>query len=170
MLQAGGGVNRDMEIIGDLPVRRSVLALLAVGSLAACEKPAPRELAIKDAWVRLAAVPGNPAAAYFTVHGGAAADRLTAITSDKVATVEMHRMGMEGGMMTMEPLTEAVVPANGDLIFATGGNHAMLFGADPSVKPGGKLPLTFRFKSGKALTAEAKVLAAGDAAPDRKAP
>ena len=146
-------------------MRRPLIALLALASLAACEKPAPREPAIRDAWVRLAAVPGNPAAAYFTVHGGAAADRLTAVTSDQVAKVEMHRMGMEGGMMTMEPLAEAEVPANGDLIFATGGNHAMLFGVDPSVKPGGKLPLTFRFTSGKTLTAEAKVLAAGDAAP-----
>ena len=151
-------------------MHRPLLALLALASLTACEKPAPRELAIGDAWVRLAAVPGHPAAAYFTVHGGAAADRLTAVTSDKIATVELHKMGMEGGMMTMEPLVEAEVPANGDLTFASGGNHAMLFGVDPSVKPGGKLSLAFRFKSGKTLTSEAKVLAAGDAAPDKSAP
>lgn len=153
-----------------MSMRRPLLALLALASLASCEKPAPRELAIGDAWVRLAAVPGNPAAAYFTVHGGATVDRLTAVTSDKAATIEMHKMGMEGGMMTMEPLVEAEVPANGDLIFASGGNHAMLFGVDPSVKPGGKLPLAFRFKSGKTLAAEAKVLAAGDAAPDDSKP
>lgn len=151
-------------------MRRPLLALLALASLAACEKPAPRELAISDAWVRLAAVPGNPAAAYFTVHGGATADRLASVNSDKVATVEMHKMGMENGMMTMEPLPEPEVPANADLIFASGGNHAMLFGVDPSVKAGGTLPLTFRFGSGKTLTAEAKVLAAGDAAPDKGKP
>lgn len=146
-------------------MHRPLLALLALASLTSCEKPTPRELAIGDAWVRLAAVPGNPAAAYFTVHGGATADRLTAVSSNKIATVEMHKMGMEGGMMTMEPLAEAEVPTNGDLTFASGGNHAMLFGVDPSVKPGGKLQLAFRFKSGKTLTAEAKVLAAGDPAP-----
>lgn len=149
-------------------MRRPLFALLAVAALASCAKPAPQELAVHDIWVRLAAVPDRPAAAYFTVHGGAAADRLTAVTSEKVATIELHKVGMEDGMMTMAPITEADVPAKGDLAFAPGGNHAMLFGVDPSVKPGGKLPLTLRFKSGKTMVAEAEVLAAGDDAPDHK--
>jgi hypothetical protein len=42
----------------------------------------------------------------------------------------------------------------------------MLFGVDPSVRRGAALPLVFRFRSGKAVQADARVLAAGDPAPD----
>ena len=148
---------------------RTFLALLAVTALAGCQEPEPRQPSVRDAWVRLAAVPGRPAAAYFTLAGGAEPERLIAVESPRVATVELHAGGMEGGMMTMKPLPGADVPANGETSFAPGGNHAMLFGVDPSIQPGGALPLAFRFQGGKTLQTQAKVLAAGDAAPDHAA-
>lgn len=151
-------------------MRHALFALLAVTALGTCEKPVPKELAVRDAWVRLAAVPGRPGAAYFTIQGGAAADRLIAVESPSVATIELHAGGMEHGMMTMKPLPGANIPADGEAVFGPGGNHAMLFGVDRSVQPGTALPLTFRFQSGKALEAEAKVLAAGDAAPGQEKP
>ena len=41
---------------------------MALGALGGCStKP---ELYAEEGWVRLAAVPGRPAAAYFIVHGG----------------------------------------------------------------------------------------------------
>ena len=41
---------------------------VAARTLASCSQP--KELAVDGAWVRLGAVTGRPAAAYFTVHGG----------------------------------------------------------------------------------------------------
>ena len=151
-------------------MRRLLLASLAFTLLAGCQQPearqpAPATLAIDGAWVRLAAVPGRPGAAYFTVRGGGAPDRLVAVTSDKVETIELHQGGTEGGMMTMKPMAGVDIPAGGAVAFAPGGNHAMLFGVDPSVRPQAMLPLSFRFQSGKTLAAQAKVMAAGDAAP-----
>lgn len=150
-------------------MRRLLIAPLAFALLAGCQKPEPKALAIEDAWVRLAAVPGRPAAAYFTVKGGDAPDRLVSVTSDKARTVELHQGGMTGGMMTMEPIAGADIPPGGEIAFAPGGGHAMLFDVDPSVQPGTKLPLAFRFKSGRTLSADARVLAAGDAGPEHKA-
>ena len=64
--------------------RRFLMTLpLAVFALAACQ-PQPGEPRVDDAWVRLSPVAGNPAAAYFTVHGGAQADRLVAVTSARL--------------------------------------------------------------------------------------
>ena len=145
---------------------RPLVAFFAVATLAACQKPGSRTLDVTGVWVRLAAVPDRPGAAYFKLVGGETPDRLIAVESPKVATIELHAGGMEGGMMTMKPMSGADVPAKGQTVFAPGGNHAMLFGVDPSIQRGGALPLTFRFQSGKALKANAAVYAAGDMAPE----
>lgn len=141
------------------------LAPLALMALAACQPARPDAPAVKDAWVRLSPVAGRPAAAYFTVEGGTQADRLVAVESPRVGRIELHEGGMANGMMTMRPIDGADVPAGGTVAFAPSGNHAMLFDVAADVKPGGTLPLTFRFRSGKAVNVDAATRAAGDAAP-----
>jgi len=145
-------------------MRRAALILFAALDAASCH-PQPAELAVRDAWVRLPAVPGNPAAAYFTVKGGPVADQLVSVDSSKAERIELHESKMTDGKMSMRPLDRVEVPAGGTLVFAPGANHAMVFGVDPSVQPNGTLPLTLHFASGKALTADAHAVSAGDAAP-----
>ena len=149
----------------------AIAALLALG-LAGCTPappPPPPQLSVDAAWVRLPAVPGRPGAAYFTLHGGATPARLLAVTSDKVATIELHEsMGSGdkmGGMMTMRPIAGVDLPPGATIAFAPQGRHAMLFGIAPDVAAGASLPLAFRFADGTRLTASARTLAAGDPAP-----
>ena len=150
-------------------MRNLVLALTAalLLPLAACNKApeavAPAELAVDDAVIRLPAADGRPAAAYFVLHGGVRADRLVSVGSAKVATIELHESRMVGGMMSMQPLTGVDLAPGATVEFKPGGNHAMLFGIDPVVKPGDSVPLTFTFQSGKSLAVAAKAQAAGDA-------
>ena len=145
--------------------RRFLMTLpLAVFALAACQ-PQPGEPRVDDAWVRLSPVAGNPAAAYFTVHGGAQADRLVAVTSAKAARVELHENVMDATTMTMRPIESVEVPAGGEVRFASGGNHAMLFDVAADVKPGDTMPLAFRFASGKTVEVAARTQGAGDASP-----
>lgn len=151
-------------------MNRPLFALVALTMLAACqqkeETSAPAaEVRVTDAVVRLAPVDGRPSAAYFTIHGGKTPDRLEAVTSPKTATIDLHESKMEGGVMSMSPLTGVDVPAAGEAVFKPGGNHAMLFGMDPTVKAGGTVPLTFTFQSGKKIEVEAKAIAAGDEMP-----
>src|SRR5512143_3441858 len=94
-----------------------VLALFAALPLAGCHgKPAKtnpdgRELRVSDAWVRLAVAPSSPSAAYFTIHGGTADDRLTRVTSPQAARAEMHEtMSGMHGMAMMTPLKQLPVP------------------------------------------------------------
>ena len=140
-------------------------ALCAVLSIGGCKARPAAELRVEEPWVRLAAVAGRPAAAYFIVRGGAAADRLTGAESTSAARVELHKGGMMDGMMTMRPLDSVDVAADGRVAFAPGGDHAMLFGVDPAIKPGATMPLRLRFASGATLDAAARVIAAGDPAP-----
>lgn len=146
-------------------MRRAALILFAALGAAACQPSAPRELAVHDAWVRLPAIPGNPAAAYFTLHGGPAADQLVAIESPKAARIELHESRMVDGRMTMGSLANVAIPAGGTVTFAPAGSHAMLFGVDPAIKPNATLPLTLRFASGKTLATDARTVSAGDSAP-----
>lgn len=138
--------------------------LLALAALSAC---APKgELKADGAWVRLPAVAGQPGAAYFTVQGGAAQDTLLAVSTPAALKAELHEsMKGDHGMMRMAPLKDVAVPAGGKLEFAPGGRHVMLFSIGPAVKPGQKVPLSLSFASGKTLHVDAKVVGAGDPAP-----
>jgi copper(I)-binding protein len=74
----------------------TALAILAAAVVGGChgggDKPAAATpvLAVSDAWIRLAAVPASPSAAYFTIHGGPAEEQLTGLTSPQAARAEMH--------------------------------------------------------------------------------
>jgi copper(I)-binding protein len=140
-------------------------AFCAVLSIGGCTAKPAAELRIEEPWVRLAAVAGRPAAGYFVLRGGKAADRLIGAESGSATRAELHKGGMMDGMMTMRPLDGVDVSPGGRIAFAPGGDHVMLFGVDPALKPGATMPLRLRFASGATLDAAARVIAAGDPAP-----
>ena len=148
-------------------MRRGFMLLMPFSAFAlvACQPAAPKETRVSDAWVRLSPVADRPAAGYFTVHGGPDADRLIAVESAKAERIELHEGGMKDGMATMRAIDGVDVPAGGEVKFASGGNHAMLFGLAPDVKPGGDIPLVLRFRSGRTIEVRAATQAAGDAPP-----
>jgi copper(I)-binding protein len=144
------------------PVMRAApLVLLA---LAGCHHHGQR-LRVEKAWVRLAAVAGRPAAAYFTIHGGRAPNRLIAIDSPAAGSSELHESMKSGDMASMQRIDGVDVPAHGDIAFAPGGYHVMLFGIGAQVKAGDTMPLVARFATGSPVTVDAKVVGAGDPPP-----
>lgn len=139
-------------------MRYFLIAAIALISGCADQKPQ----SVDKAFVRLSAVAGNPAAAYFTLSAGPVDDRLMSVSTPLAIRAEMHDMSMAGGMMKMTPLTDGVaVKAGSQLTFATGGKHVMLFDVSPKVTPGSKIPMTLAFASGAKLEAQADVKAAG---------
>jgi hypothetical protein len=144
---------------------RNAVLLAPLLLLAACHGR-NSEPKVTQAWVRLPAVSGQPAAAYFTIHGGRREAKLVRMESALAAKTEMHE-SMTGahGMATMAPLAQLDIPAGGTVQFRPGGNHAMLIGLDPVVKPGTAVPLRFGFADGTTAEAEAKSVAAGGDAP-----
>lgn len=133
--------------------------------VAACSQPKAVR-GVEEATVRLPAVTGNPGAAYFTLKGGAADETLVEVTSPQAIRAEMHDSGMEGGVMKMRPIAGGVaVPAGGEVRFAPGGKHVMLFDINPAVKSGGTMKLVFRYANAPTVEVDAKVMGAGDAMP-----
>jgi copper(I)-binding protein len=140
-------------------------AICAALPLGGCGRDQAAELRVEDAWVRLPAAAGRPAAGYFVLRGGAAPERLATIESPQSERAELHQGGMMDGMMTMRPMNGVDLPADGRAKFAPGGDHVMLFGIDPAVRPGSTMTLRFRFQSGATREAAARVIAVGDPAP-----
>ena len=136
---------------------------LAVLSLGACSPPA--ELDADHAYVRLPAVKGNPAAAYFTLHGGASDVTLISVGSTVAIKAEMHESMKSGNMASMKALGELAVPAEKTIEFAPGGRHVMLFDMNPGIKRGSIVPLTFQFGNGVRFERKAVAISAGDPPP-----
>lgn len=131
--------------------------------LAGCGQPA--ELGASDAWVRLPAVAGRPGAAYLTIHGGAQADTLLAVSTPAALRSELHETMDHGGVKSMKPSRDVAISARGTVEFVPGGRHVMLFDLGPNVKPGTRVPLALAFASGKRLEVQAMVVGAGDPPP-----
>ncbi|MDR6787018.1 copper(I)-binding protein [Sphingomonas sp. BE138] len=144
--------------------RRWTIAPLLL--VAACSAQPPTPVA-GEAYVRLAAVPGRPAGGYFVIRGGAKDATLIGVEAAGVARAELHGSRMtSNGMVTMESLRTVPVPARATVSFAPGGRHVMLFGMPATATPGATLPLTLRFADGQTTRADARVIAAGDVAPE----
>lgn len=138
---------------------RVLIAAVLAGALAGCGKPA--QPAVEGAWVRLSAVPGRPAAAYFTLNGGSTDATLIAVRTMSAGRAELHESMANG----MRAIAAVPVPAGGAVVFAPGGRHVMLFDVDPKAAPGKAMTLYLILGDNRSLTAPAKVVAAGDPAP-----
>ena len=136
------------------------VALLVVAMVTGTTAEAGGPARVTGATVRLSAVPGRPAAGYFTLTAGATPVELTGVASPP-ARVELHAMSMAGDVMRMDKLPSVRVGAGGTVRFAPGGSHLMLFGVPASVRAGGTLPLTFAFSDGTTIRVAATVVAAG---------
>ncbi len=141
-------------------MRTTGLAIVAM-ALASCQ-PKP-VLKVTDAWVRLPAVAGQPGAAYFTLHGGPAEDRLLMVTAEYAIRSSMHESMKDGAMMAMTPIDNGVVvPAGGTVEFKPGGLHVMLEDIRPGLAPPVRMPMTFAFASGARIVITVPVSRPGD--------
>jgi copper(I)-binding protein len=133
-------------------------ALIACLPLGSCGAPEEPRASVEEAWVRLPAVQGRPGAAYFTIRTTNDPTRLVAVTSPRVARIELHQSmtGHSSGMERARDLT-----FDDGLEFVPGGRHAMLFGLDPALRPGDRIPLTFTFEPLPPVTVEVEVRGAG---------
>ena len=143
-------------------MRPPLAVSLALVMVAACHPQGTETPRIRDATVRLAAVPDRPAAGYFTIEGARADDRLLRIDSAVVNKIELHQVGMSGGLMTMRQMADVPLPAGATVTFEPGGNHAMLFGVDKRITPGTAIPMIFTFRSGARVQIEARTAGAAD--------
>ncbi len=137
---------------------RFILVTCALFTAACDQGPPPGPVVeVEDAVVTLPAVPDRPGAAYFTLRTNNDPMRIVSVTSPRIQRIELHETREENGVSRMAPIIDGRFPSGGELEFKPGGRHAMLFGIDPSLKAGGKIPLIFTFDPAPAVTVEAEV-------------
>lgn len=139
-------------------MRRLVPILLTL-LLAGCNPVAG--VAVEESRVGLPVIPGRPGVAYFTLRAAATPMQLIGVTSPQIQRIELHDSGNAGGVMRMGPLEDRHFPESGRLVFEPGGKHAMLFGIDPAVRPGGTVSMTFDFDNAPDVTVAVPVEATG---------
>ena len=145
-------------------MRHLLAPIVLAAALAGCGQP--KQLFVDQAWVRLAAVPGSPAAAYFRLNGGPTDNVLLTVTTEVAIKSELHETASTGGAMTMRPIQRVALPADSELSFAPGGKHVMLFNVNPGIKAGSRVPLVFTFVDGLRIEYNARAIAAGDPPPE----
>jgi len=139
------------------------IVLLAVLFLAACGGRAD-QVEIRNATVSLSPLPGRPSSGYFELRDGSAGARVMSASSPRVGRIEFHVSEQRNGMMSMRQLRPEELRLNdvGELVFNSGGQHLMLFDVSRDVRPGDRIPITFRLQPGQSVTAQFEVRAAGD--------
>jgi hypothetical protein len=124
-------------------------------ALGACGDPAPSY--IDQAWVRLSPNKDTPSAGYFVVHGGDAGVQLRGVLTDYALKVEMHETISKDGMTTMERVESVDVPPKGQVAFAPGGKHLMIWGINDTAISRGKMQFTFLMGNGDRLLVDAVI-------------
>lgn len=130
-------------------------ALIAPLALNACGDPAPSY--IDQAWVRLSPNKNMPSAGYFVAHGGDAGAQIRGVITDYALKVEMHEGVSKNGVMSMKQIDSVDVPAKGEVAFAPGDKHLMLWGVNDTAIGRGKMQLTFLMANGDRLLVDAVI-------------
>jgi copper(I)-binding protein len=93
-------------------------------------------------------IDGRPTAGYLVIeNGGPTPETITAVTSPDFGRVELHDHIKDGTMMKMVKLDTLEVPGNGQITFAPGGKHLMLFDATRTLNNGDSVKVTFTFSN-----------------------
>jgi copper(I)-binding protein len=146
-----------------LPLRPAFVAVACVAALSGCN--AQDDIYVTDAWVRLPAVQGRPAAAYFTLHGYSKDSALINVMSPVAIKSEMHETMAKGSMTSMAPIERVPLPADSTVAFAPGGRHVMLFDVNRAIRPGSTVPLQLTFTGFPRIEVDAVAVAAGAPSP-----
>ena len=134
------------------------LALTGTLTLAGCggSGDSGPELAVSASYIPQPPT-GDMAAGFFTVaNKGGTKDELTSVTSDAAGSVTMHQTVGQ----SMREVTSLEVPAHGQLVFKSGGDHLMFEKLKRKPVQGEKVPVELHFAKSRPLKVEMPVKSA----------
>lgn len=146
---------------------RLSFALAGMLLLTSCAGERTPAASVQDAWVRLPAAPGLPAAGYFAADLSSREDAIVAISSPSAQRVEMHEVVSRDGVSRMVPLERAARGSLQSLRFEPAGKHLMIHGLDPALTPDGTIELAFRFALAPPTSVRARLIAPGAGPPEQ---
>lgn len=109
-------------------------------------------ISLHDPWARTGAS-GDNSAAYVAIKNANATDTLVAAKSDVAASVELHTVIEENGVMKMRPVEGGIeIPGMGMQMLKPGGFHIMLIGLTNELKSGDTFAVTLTFANAGDVT------------------
>jgi copper(I)-binding protein len=131
------------------PRHRLLAGLLCAIALAPAAGASPRQaVSISHAWSQPTPPSAPTAVGYLTIaNHSREPDWLLDVASPAAASVQLHLMSMDGGVMRMRPVEGGlVVPAGGSVTLVPTGYHLMFVGLKRPFKSGDHIALTLKFK------------------------
>jgi len=149
-----------------LPFLALALFAAAGAAPALAQEAKANDIVIEKPWARATPKSADVGAGYLTIrNNGAAADRLTGASSD-FASVEVHEMKMEGGVMKMMETKNGLnVPAHSSVGLAPGGYHLMFTHLTHPLTKGETIKATLNFEHAGPIEVAFPVLGVGAAGP-----
>ncbi len=142
------------------------LALAGAAAPALAQEFKAGDITIDKAWARATPKGADVGAGYMVVHNnGATPDTLTGGKAD-FATVEIHEMKKEDGVMKMTQMKNGLnIPAHGTVRLAPGGYHVMFTHLTKPLAKGEKVTATLDFEHAGPVTVDFPVQGVGAGAP-----
>ncbi|MGL4243608.1 MAG: copper chaperone PCu(A)C [Beijerinckiaceae bacterium] len=140
-----------------------VVAIAGFAPLAGAHDYQHGELRIGHPWTRATAPAARVAAGFLTVENkGREPDRLVSATFGGSASVEVHEMAMDAGVMRMRELPKGIeIAAGGKIELKPGGYHLMFIGLKSGLKEGESLRGTLVFEKAGSIEVDFKVESMG---------
>jgi periplasmic copper chaperone A len=140
----------------------ALLWLLILAPPAAATDPG---IKIEKAWARATPASATTAVVYLTVaNSGAAADRLTEVSTPVAASAGMYVMAMEGSVMQMRGVDAVDVKPGDRISFKPGGLHIMLMNLRRPLQKGDRFALSLVFEKAGRIDVDVLVLPIGASA------
>ncbi len=140
-----------------------IAALIAAAPAASAQATGDAKITVEQPWARATPAGAMTGAAYMTLANKAkTADRLTGVSSDVAAKVQIHEMKVVNGVMQMREVAGGlVVPADGSVTLKPGSYHVMLMGLKKPLVAGQSFPLTLTFAKAGTISVTVPVQAMG---------
>lgn len=156
-------------------MRRLLLSITAlamtvfVSTLAGAHEVKIGEIEIEAPYAR-AMLPGaKVGGGYLKITNPGPADRLVSAKAERAASVQLHEMKMDGGIMVMRELKDGIaVPAKSTVELKPGSYHVMFMNVGQPFKEGELVKTTLRFEKAGSVDVEFTVGPAAGGAPAMK--
>jgi copper(I)-binding protein len=144
----------------------TALLALALATQASAAPVKAGDLTIENAWARATPKGAPVGAGYVTIkNDGATADKLIGASAD-FASVQVHEMKMDKGVMQMREVTGGLdIPAHQTVTLKPSGYHLMLMDLKHPLVKGETAHLTLTFEHAGAVAVDFPVAGVGAAAP-----
>ena len=144
------------------PIIPVALALAFAAAPALAQEFKAGDIVVEKPWARATPKGAEVGGGYLTIqNNGAVPDRLTGGSAD-FATVEIHQMKNENGVMQMRPVADGLaIPPHGSVTFAPGGYHIMFTHLAHPLAKGEPVKATLNFERAGPVLVEFPVLGIG---------